>query len=206
MRSRRMVRDYRPDPVDPALLERLVDLAARAPSAGKVQGWHLVALRGADTARFWDVTLPAERRAGFAWPGLLGAPVVLLPFADPDAYVARYAEPDKAPTGLGAGREAWPAPYWTIDASFAVMSLLLAAHAEGLGTLFFAVPRGTAELRESLGVPSRLELLGAIALGWPAAAPRRAGASAARRRRSPDEILRDGRWDVPWGASADPAR
>ena len=35
---------------------------ARAPSAGKTQGWHLVVLEGAETARFWDVTLPPERR------------------------------------------------------------------------------------------------------------------------------------------------
>lgn len=202
MRSRRMVRDYRDEPVAPALLERIVDLAARAPSAGKAQGWHLVALRGADTARFWDVTLPVGRRDAFAWPGLLRAPVLLLAFADPEAYVARYAEADKAATGLGAGRDAWPAPYWTIDASFAVMSLLLAAHAEGLGTLFFAVPRGEAELRASLGVPERLELLGAIAMGWPAEAPRRPGASAGRRRRPAREILRDGRWDAPWGSAA----
>lgn len=203
MRSRRMVRDYRDAPVPPELLERIVDLAARAPSAGKAQGWHLVALRGADTARFWDLTLPADRRAAFAWPGLLRAPVLLLPFADPDAYVARYAEADKAATGLGAGRDAWPAPYWTIDASFAVMSLLLAAHAEGLGALFFAVRRGEAELREALGVPARLELLGAITMGWPSDAPRRPGASAGRRRRSAGEILREGRWDAPWGGATD---
>ena len=196
-----MVRDFRDEPVDAALLERLVDLAARAPSAGKAQGWHLVALRGARTARFWDATLPAERRATFAWPGLLRAPVVLLALADPDAYVARYAEPDKAATGLGKGTEAWPAPYWTIDAGFAVMSLLLAAHAEGLGALFFAVSRGADEVRDALGIPARLELLGAIALGWPAEGPRRAGASAGRRRRAAREILRDGAWDAGWPAS-----
>ena len=118
-------------PISAELLERLVDLATRAPSAGKTQGWHLVVLSGAHTARFWDVTLPAERRPGFRWQGLLRAPVIALPLADPAAYVARYAEPDKAATGWGAGQDAWPAPYWTIDASMAVMTLLLAAESEG---------------------------------------------------------------------------
>ena len=74
---------------------------AARPSAGKAQGWHLVVLEGADTARFWDVTLPPERRSGFAWPGLLDAPVIALPLADPEAYVRRYGEPDKAASGLG---------------------------------------------------------------------------------------------------------
>ena len=31
-------------------LDDLVDLAARAPSAGKTQGWHLVVLEGDETA------------------------------------------------------------------------------------------------------------------------------------------------------------
>jgi nitroreductase len=180
-------------PVPAGLLEDLVDLASRAPSAGKAQGWHLVVLEGAETERFWDVTLPPERRAGFAWPGLLDAPVIALPLADPSAYLRRYAETDKAATGLGAAAEAWPVPYWTVDAAFAVMTLLLAAEARGLGALFFGVFRGEEELRAALHVPADLVLLGAIALGWPGPAIR-AGRSAARPRRPPAEIIHRGGW------------
>ena len=192
-----MSRAFSPDPIDPDQLDRLVELAARAPSAGKTQGWHLVVLEGPDTRRFWDITLPSERRAGFRWAGLLDAPVIALPFADPDAYVERYAEPDKAATGLGVSADAWPTPYWTIDASMAVMTLLLAAEDAGLGALLFAVFRGESELRAELGVPDRLQLLGAIALGTPAppvddaAGP---GRSAGRRRRPPDEIVHRAGW------------
>jgi nitroreductase len=191
-----MTRAFDPNrAVPPELLQSLVALASHAPSAGKTQGWHIVALEGAATADFWDVTLPAERRASFAFPGLLDAPLILLPLADPAAYVARYSEPDKAATGWGDGPDAWPAPYWTIDASMAVMTLLLAAHDAGLGALFFAVARGATQLRQSLGIPEHLELLGAIALGWPARAPGdRAGRSANRRRRPPAEIIHVGRW------------
>src|SRR5262245_21940196 len=97
-----MTRSFAADrPVDAGTLERLVDLAARAPSAGKTQGWHLVVLEGADTDGFWDVTLPAEERDAFGWPGLLDAPTIALVLADPDAYVSRYAEPDKVASGLG---------------------------------------------------------------------------------------------------------
>jgi len=195
-----MTRSFDRRPVDPALIDELVDLASRAPSAGKTQGWHAVALVGEDTARFWDVTLPAERRATFRWPRLLDAPVLLLPLADPDAYLARYSEPDKAATGLGRGAGAWPAPYWTIDASMAVMTLLLAAEDAGLGALFFGVFRGEDELRAELGIPDRLQLLGAVALGWPLDRPgatlpvEQPGLSAARPRRRPDEVLHLGHW------------
>ena len=54
IRGRRMTRAFRPDPLPDGLLEHLVDLASRAPSAGKTQGWHLVVLAGSETARFWD--------------------------------------------------------------------------------------------------------------------------------------------------------
>ena len=35
---RRMVRHFSPDPVDPAALDRILDLARHAPSAGFTQG------------------------------------------------------------------------------------------------------------------------------------------------------------------------
>jgi nitroreductase len=171
----------------------LVDLALRSPSAGKTQGWHLVVLEGDDTDRFWRHAFPAERRASFRWPRLFAAPVIALPFADPQAYVERYAEPDKASTGLGAGADAWPTPYWTIDASMAVMTLLLAAEDAGLGALLFAVFSGEAEVRAELGVPEHLQLLGAIALGRPAPDDP-PGASARRPRRTPDQVVHRGRW------------
>jgi len=198
VRSRRMTRAFDARPVEPRVLDELVDLASRAPSAGKTQGWHLVVLEGAETEQFWDATLPAVRRDSFRWQHLLTAPVIALPLADSKAYVDRYAEPDKAQTGLGAGAAAWPVPYWTIDASMAVMTLLLAAEDVGLGALFFGVFRGERELRQQLGIPGGLELLGAIALGHPAAdsddATSGPGRSAGRGRRPARRIIHQGRW------------
>lgn len=193
--TRRMTRDFADRDVEAGIIDELVDLASRAPSAGKTQGWSLLVLTGESRDAFWDLSLPAEKRAGFAWPGLLRAPVVALSFADADAYVARYAEPDKAHTGLGGGVERWGAPYWTIDASMATMTLLLAAHDAGLGALFFAVFNGADEIRNRFGVPERLQLLGAVALGWPAeVSDARQGVSASRPRRRPADIVHRNHW------------
>lgn len=191
-----MTRSFSTRPLPDGLLDELVDLAARAPSAGKAQGWHLLALEGDDTSRFWDITLPPARRQSFRWQGLLDAPAILLPFADPRAYTDRYSEPDKVATGLGAGPEAWPAPYWTIDASMSVMTLLLGAQDAGLGALLFGVFTGERQLRESLGVPDGLVLLGAIAIGYAADGAGRAGKgiSASRPGRTPDQIIHRGGW------------
>lgn len=191
-----MTRDFAETEVADDLVAELVDLASRAPSAGKTQGWSLLVLRDDARRQFWDLSLPADKREGFAWPGLLRAPVVALSFADPDAYVARYSEADKAHTGLGVGVDKWGAPYWTIDASMATMTLLLAAHDAGLGALFFAVFNVADEIRRHFGVPDSLQLLGAVALGHPASATRdeRRGVSASRPRRRANDIIHPNRW------------
>ena len=198
VRRRRMTRAFDPAPIPTEVIDELVDLAARAPSAGKTQGWHLVVLEGVDTARFWEITLPEERRQRFRWRQLLDAPVIMLPFADAGAYTDRYSEPDKAATGLGSGPDAWPVPYWTVDASMSVMTILLGAEDLGLGALFFGVFRGEMDLRAALGVPDGLQLLGAIALGTRSDQPEPessgSGRSAARPRRTADEIIHRGQW------------
>lgn len=208
VRNRRMTRAFSSDPVDPAVIDSLVDLASRSPSAGKTQGWHLVVLEGAETARYWDFTLPGtgpdEKRSGFRWQRLLDAPVLMLALADPVAYVDRYAEKDKARTGLGESADAWPTPYWTIDASMAVMTLLHAAENAELGALFFGVFQREAAVRAELGIPDRMQMIGAIAMGHPApdtgpdvaeaSGPSGTGRSARRSRRRPDEIIHRGGW------------
>ncbi len=204
-----MTRAFDSRPIEPGVLEDLVALGARAPSAGKTQGWHLVVLEGAETARFWDITLPPMRRGAFRWQRLLDAPVIALPLADPRAYTDRYSESDKRATGLGSSVEAWPVPYWTVDASMSVMTMLLAAEDVGLGALFFGVFKGERALRRALGIPSSMQLLGAVALGYPAAKESVAatpggddtgvggpGRSAAKVRRRPDEIIHRGGWRV----------
>ncbi len=188
-----MTRAFHPEPIDDDVVHALIDLALRAPSAGKAQGTHFVILAGDDVKDFWDDTLPQEKREAFRWKQLLDAPVIILPFVDPLAYVVRYAEPDKQATGLGEGIHAWPTPYWTVDGSFAVMSLLLAAHDAELGALFFAVFNGEQQLRDRLGVPVHMQLLGAIAVGHAVRSDEK-GRSAARPRKPLDDVIHRSRW------------
>jgi nitroreductase len=192
IRRRRMVRAFADRPVDPALVDRLVDQARRAPSAGNTQPCAFVVLEGAATARLWDVTLPADRRAGFRWPGLLEAPVVVVPLVEPAAYPRRYGEDDKAATGLGTGVDAWPVPYWWVDGGMVVHALLLGATDAGLGALFFALFGHEEAALAALGVPEGWRALGAVALGWPA--PDEPGRSAARPRPPLADVVHRGGW------------
>ena len=106
--------------------------------------------------------------------------------------LARYREPDKSATGLGDAA-AWPVPYWQVDTSFATMAMLLAATDAGLGALFFGVFRRGPELLESLGVPGGQDLIGAVALGYPADDDE-PGRSVDRPRRSLEEVIHRGGW------------
>jgi nitroreductase len=191
IRRRRMVRNFEDRPVPPEALERILDHARRAPSAGHTQGFAFLVLDGPEqVGRFWDCTFPAERRADFRWQGLFRAPVIILPCASKAAYLDRYAEPDKGWTDRDEGR--WPVPYWDVDCGFATMAMLLTAVDEGLGALFFGIFEGLPELREAFGIPDTFRPIGAVALGWPA--PDEPSPSLRRGRRTENEVIHRGRW------------
>jgi nitroreductase len=190
VRRRRMVRNFNADPVDAETLDRILDLARRAPSAGYTQGFAFLVLEGEQVGRFWDISFPAGDREGFRWPGLFTAPVIVLPCSSKQAYLDRYAEPDKGWTDKDEGR--WPVPYWDIDCAFATMTLLLGAVDAGLGALFFGIFDGLPGLRAAFGIPSEYTPIGAVALGHPA--PDEPSPSLARGRRPVTDTIRRGRW------------
>ena len=193
VRRRRMVRSFTSEPVGPGVVNDICDLARRAPTAGNCAGVEFLVLEGGETAAYWDVTLPAERRDGFAWPGLLDAPVLVVVWANLGGYLRRYREPDKHHTGLGTSAKAWPVPYWFVDGGAAMMTLLLAAQDHGLGAAFFGMFDHERAVRKRFGVPPDRRGVGTVAIGHPAEDDRRS--QSARRGRPPlDEVLHRSHW------------
>lgn len=191
VRRRRMVRNFTGEPVEREVVDGILDLARRAPSAGYTQGFAFLVLEGPEQVdRFWDATFPAAEREGFRWPGLFTAPVIVLPCSSKAAYLDRYAEPDKGWTDRDESR--WPVPYWDVDCAFATMTLLLGAIDAGLGALFFGIFGGLAELRGAFDIPEAFTPIGAVALGHPA--PDEPSPSLARGRRSWEDTIHHGRW------------
>lgn len=215
IRRRRMYRNFTDRDVDPSTVDALLDQARRAPSAGHAQGWAWLVLEGAEqTRRFWETDADPVWLAAPNHPGLLRAPVILVPWTSPAAYGLRYSEADKStrsrPGGLaGAAKtagedrpkraraekavESWPVPWWDVDLAFAVMIVLLGATDRGLGALFFALHGDPAHLAGAFGVPPGWHPLGAIALGWPDLDDP-PSASAARGRRPAAEVVHRGAW------------
>lgn len=185
---RRMVRAFEPTPLDRAELDDLLDLARRAPSAGNTQATGFVVLDNPTaTATYWDVTLPHPRRSGFRWPGLVAAPALVLVTVRPQAYLSRYAEADKARTGLGQGEDAWPVPYWWVDAGAVAQNVLLLAVDRGWGACLFGPFDHEPALVRTLGLDPGTRLVATIALGHPL--PDEAGRSAHRPRPPRDQVI-----------------
>ncbi len=189
VRQRRMVRQFTGQPVPGHSVERLLRNAVRGPSAGFSQGQEFLVLRGAQLARFWEVSgLPADSPARTA-------PLVIVPFACKDTYLDRYAMPDKGWTDRDEAR--WPVPFWYIDTGMAVLLILQTAVDEGLGALYFGItPEAVQPFRAAFGVPPGYDPIGAIAIGYNGESGRISpGSSAARlRRRALADVVHWGQW------------
>ena len=194
VRKRRMVRSYTDQPVDPAVVERALEHAIRAPSAGFSQGWAFLLLdEPADVRRFWRVTTPEESDADAWMVGMREAPVLVVPLSCKAAYLDRYAEPDKGRTDRDESW--WPAPYWDIDTGMAALLVLLTAVDEGLGACFFGVPTDRIDaFKQEFGVPADHHPIGAITLGHPAPVDRVGGSARTRPRLTTEQVVHRGGW------------
>jgi nitroreductase len=194
VRRRRMVRNFDPDrPVDPEVGERIIANARRAPSAGFSQGFEFLVCEGAEElGLFWREACPPEEDDGDPYAeGLRRATLLVVPLSHRDAYLDRYAEPDKGWTDRDEAR--WPVPYWHIDTGFAALLMLLTAVDAGLGACFFGItPERIPPFRAAFGVPEALTPIGAVAIGH--RAPDEVSPSIRRGRRPAEEIVHRGRW------------
>lgn len=189
VRKRRMIRNFTDEPVSPEAVDRILTNATHAPSAGFSQGWgFLVVDTPEDLERYWRYEWPEEERTG-PHAGMTKAPVVIVVCSNKQAYLDRYAEPDKGWTDKDENR--WPVPYWHIDTGMATLLMLQTVVDEGLGAVFFGV-HDLEGLRKEFGVPEHMTPIGAIAIGHPA--PDTLSPSLKRGRRGLDQVVHRGNW------------
>src|SRR5215472_1701834 len=179
-------RGFRPDPVPPEVLTRVLAAAHQAPSVGLSQPWDFVVIASrprrerikalADRARDdYAASLPGARALAFdrlKTEAILQTPVNIVITCDPTRggrhTLGRHAQPQTA----------------AYSSVLAVANLWLAARAEGLGVgwvSFFS----ERELAGELGLPAHLEVVAYLCLGYVssfAPEPELAQAGWARRR------------------------
>lgn len=198
---RRMIRNYDDRPVDPAVVDRAIRNATHAPSAGFTQGWGFLVLDTPDDVRrWWRTTVDPDALAQpDHWlTGMMRAPVVVVPCSSKNAYLARYAEQDKAssnrPSAPPTTAERWPVPYWHLDTAMASLLILQTAVDAGLGGCFFGIPVDKlAAVRTEFAIAADFDPIGVITLGHRPADTGNRG-SASRPRKPLDEVLHRGSW------------
>ncbi|MEM2340672.1 MAG: nitroreductase family protein [Candidatus Bathyarchaeia archaeon] len=151
MRGRRSIRAFRPDPIPDSALEKILEAAQWAPSAGNRQARDFIIVRDPGVkARLADAALGQ----GF----IEEAPVDIVVCANRERSAGRYGD---------RGRNF----YCLMDAAAAVENILLAAHALGLGACWVGAYRDE-EVAEVLGLPPWLRPIAIIPIGFPAESPR----------------------------------
>jgi nitroreductase len=174
MRTQRAVRRLRPDPVDDALVLRLIELACKAPSGSNQQNWEFVVVKDrAVKERLGQLNRRAWRLYGGLGRRLYRADPAMLRIIDAVQWQAdHFADiPVLVVACLRGPRVPWPpiaASSYYGSIYPAVQNLLLAARAAGLGAALITLPLWSATLaRRALGLPWRVTPCAIVPLGWP---------------------------------------
>lgn len=179
VQSRRSVRRFRPDMVPIELINRMVEIATWAPSAGNRQDWFFSIVTSQDVKRRmaeavrrrWDAIIAANRGSGFVeevesyvahFSSFADAAAVIIVSARCVDSVQRHLLSDDAAATVGGA----------CSAAMAAQNLMLAAHALGLGSCCMTgALAARAELGEILELAKKYEIICLIAVGWPDECP-----------------------------------
>jgi len=211
VQGRRSIRAFRPDPVSPAVLRELIDMARWTPSAANTQPWEFAVVGGDLLQKL------RSRLRGAAAADPVGKPEMGWPPSLPDRFKARRLELGNATLqarGIAAEDKAkkdewflfgigfFDAPHVivftmercltelaVIDVGAVALTLMLLAHGRGLGTCPQVAPlRYPWIFHEVLGIPETKRVMLVIPIGYPD--PEAAVNRFARTRVSTDELLR----------------
>lgn len=166
--TRRDVRDqFLPDPLPDDLVRRLLQAAHAAPSVGFMQPWSFLLIRSAaQREAIWqafrraneeaEAMFPDERRSAYRalkLEGICKAPLNICITCDPDRA---------GPVVLGRTHNRRMDAYSTVCA---IQNLWLAARAEGVGVGWVSIFH-EADVKQILGIPERVEIIGYLCLGY----------------------------------------
>ena len=191
LRRRRMVRAYSDEPIAPEVVDRIVGVVRRAPSAGFSQGHRLYVVTGEATRRELARLAGEDEYAAMGherW--ISAAPVHVVVGVREESYHERYRAADKLRDGAEIG---WPAPYWYVDAGALFMLVQLAALDEGLvAGVFGVLPEQVPELKSAVGMPDDVHFVCVVTIGHAKPGADEAGATSrlSRRRLPLDELVR----------------
>ncbi len=198
MVTQRSIRRIHPDPVDPAIVRRLLELALEAPTGSNGQNWEFVVV----TDPAVRAKLAKQNRRAFALYGGLGKRLrkddqtqrILKSvqwqadhFEEIPVIVVACLKGGSRPPFVPMPGVADSSHYGSIYPS--VQNLLLGARAVGLGASLITLPLWSGmAARRMFGLPMSVEPTCLVCLGWPI------GRYGPKARRPIDEVLHHDQW------------
>jgi len=156
IQTRRSVRKFSDRPVEDEKLQQVLEAARVAPSWANMQCWRFVVVKEkqvkeqiSELSYVESFFAPKGYKVNPAKKALAEAPIVIVACADPSK------------SGV-----LWDQTYYMTDLGIACQNLWLAARGVGLGTVFVGV-FDEAKLRDLLGIPSDIRVVGLFPLGYP---------------------------------------
>ena len=176
MRTQRAIRRLKPDPVDDALVLKLIELALKAPTGSNAQNWEFIVVKDpAVKAQLGKFNRQAWRLYGGLGRRMAerSGDVTMTKILDAVQWQADHFEetPVVIVACLRQVIPIWPPAataslYGSIFPS--VQNLLLAARAAGLGAALITLPLWSRfKARRALGLPFGIAPCAVIPLGWP---------------------------------------
>ena len=150
IKGRRSIRAFKRQNVSQELVEKMIDAAIWAPSAGNIQPWEFIIVRRLEIKR-------ELAEAALQQKFVEEAPVVIVVCADENRSSQRYGVRGKS-------------LYCIQDTAAAVQNINLAACSLGLGTCWIGAFREK-EARKILRVPRGVRPVAIIPVGYPAETP-----------------------------------
>lgn len=175
LEGRRSVRKYVSADIPAETITRLINAARLAPSWSNLQCWKFIVVRDPETRSRLAESLPDKNPAKNAIKDQ--APITIVLCADPKESGAKYSEEFSN--------------YYILDAGLAMQQLMLAAHAEGLGTCWVGWFDET-KVRELCRIPVDQRVVALTPLGVPAVQP------SPRPRKELEEIACIEAWGQPY--------
>ncbi len=179
IRSRRSIRRFLDKPVERDVLAQLIEAASWAPSASNRQDWlfHVVTSR--------EIKHAMSEAVRARWEKLVAENGAVPYIRDLAAYVQRFTQFESAPAVIVFsswrldrtknevfGEAAAACIGSATSAAMAAQTLMLAAHAMGLGSCCLTGPvPARDELAKIIKLGAAHEILCLIAVGWPAGTP-----------------------------------
>lgn len=150
IRGRRSIRAFQKRDIPSEIVDKIIDAARWAPSAGNIQPWEFIILRKPETKR-----MLAEAALGQTF--IEEAPVVIVVCANENRSSQGYGVRGKT-------------LYCLQDTAAAIQNIHLAAYALGLGTCWVGAFREE-EARKILKIPGGIRPVAIIPVGYPAGKP-----------------------------------